>query len=81
MQVVAEARNGHEAVQISAHTLPDIIVMDLLMPVMDGITATREILRQNPEVGILILTSSLEEDHRQAAYQAEARAYLTKIAE
>lgn len=78
VEVVAEARNGQEAVYFSVHAQPDVIVMDLLMPMMDGITAMKEILRQNPEVGILILSSSSEEGHREAAYQAGAKAYLTK---
>jgi len=57
MQVVGEADNGLEAVRLSRQLEPDIILMDLLMPKMDGVEATRQIAGQQPAMRVLVMTS------------------------
>ena len=78
--IIGEAENGLEAVALAAQLEPDVIVMDLLMPVMDGIAATREIKKHHPNIEILALTSSLEEYKVNGAIQAGAIGYLLKDA-
>lgn len=74
--VVEEARNGREAVtKVTAHP-PDVIVMDLVMPHLDGAWATREIKAQWPEIKVIILV--LEPSQGQGALQAGADSYLLK---
>lgn len=80
LQVIGEAINGSQAVQMSADLKPDVILMDLFMPVMDGIEATREILRINPDAKVLIITSSGEDKKVSAAVRAGAMGYLLKDA-
>ena len=60
LEVVGEASNGEEAVELARSFKPDVVLMDLLMPVMDGIEATGEIRRKLPEVEVLAPTSVLE---------------------
>jgi two-component system, NarL family, response regulator LiaR len=60
--VIAEAHNGHEAVELCLHYRPDVVVMDVVMPEIDGIAATRRILKEIPEQRIVILTSTDEEE-------------------
>ena len=76
--VVGEASNGEEAVQIARELLPDIVLMDLLMPVMDGITATAIIRRELPDTEVLALTSVLEDASVVGAVRAGAIGYLLK---
>ena len=78
LDLVGEACTGLEAVQKCAKVLPDVIIMDLMMPEMDGVEATREIHARHPEVHILVLTSFPEEDLVQKAMQAGAISYLLK---
>lgn len=80
LQIIGEAENGEEAVLKAAHLEPDVVVMDILMPVMDGIAATREIKQNHPNIEILALTSSLEEHKINGAIQAGAIGYLLKDA-
>jgi len=61
LEVVGEASNGEEAVSMARRLQPDVVLMDLLMPVMDGIEATGEIRRELPEVEVVALTSVLED--------------------
>src|SRR5918998_4331464 len=61
LEVVGEASNGEEAVELARCLEPDVVLMDLLMPVMDGIGATREIRRELPQVEVVALTSVLED--------------------
>lgn len=77
---VGEAGTGIDAVHLTLRLRPDVVVMDLHMPDMDGVTATRRILERLPEVGILILTMSDEDDAVVAALRAGARGYLLKEA-
>jgi len=78
LELVGEAGNGLEAVQLCDQLLPDVIIMDLMMPEMDGVEATRLIHARHPEVRILVLTSFPEEDLVQKAMQAGAISYLLK---
>ena len=80
LQVVGEAADGREAVALARELDPDVILMDLLMPGMDGLEATATILAQQPEIKILTLTSLSTEDKVLAAVQAGALGYVTKEA-
>ena len=62
MTVIAEAKNGREAVQLSLHYRPDVVVMDVVMPELDGILATRQILRARPSQLIVVLTGEDENE-------------------
>lgn len=78
MKLVGEASDGAEAVQKVSLYKPDVVLMDLLMPGMDGITATREITRKYPQVKVIALTSFAEQNMVQGALQAGAIGYLQK---
>ena len=78
MEVVGEAHNGRQAIQMARELRPDVIVMDLNMPVMDGIKATGHIVTENPEAKILILSLHCDSSSVEAAMQAGAKAYLAK---
>jgi two-component system, NarL family, response regulator LiaR len=75
---VGEARNGLEAVNLCHQKKPDVILMDLMMPEMDGIAATRAILADYPEIKIIAMTSFEEEDLVQGVLAAGAISYLLK---
>jgi len=79
--VVGEAENGEEAVRLARDLLPDVVLMDLLMPVMDGIRATRAIREALPEVEVVALTSVLEDASVSDAVRAGAIGYLLKNTE
>ena len=76
--VVAEAGSGREAVELAAHYAPDVVLMDLLMPGIDGIEATKRIHRLRPSVRIIVLTSSDEEELGLLALRAGALGFLGK---
>lgn len=78
MTVVAEAENGAEAVELAAAHEPDLILMDLHMPVLGGIEATRQVLARSPNVRVLVLTMIERDDAVMAAMRAGARGYLVK---
>jgi NarL family two-component system response regulator LiaR len=78
INVVGEASNGKKAVELAQHTQPDIVLLDLVMPEMDGIQATRQILEGSPRSRIIILTSFGEEDKVLPAIRAGAHGYLLK---
>ena len=78
MQVVGEAENGVEAVEKAAALEPDVILMDIVMPEMDGIEATRRITADRPETRILVLTSFAADDKVFPAVKAGALGYLLK---
>lgn len=77
-EIVGEAEDGSQAVRLARELKPDVVVMDLLMPVMDGIAATTVIRTQIPEVEVLALTSVLEDEQVVAAVRAGAIGYLVK---
>ncbi len=81
VQVVGEAANGLEAVRLSKQLNPDIILMDLLMPIMDGIEATRRVTSRQPGLGVLVLTSFVHDDKVFSAIKAGAQGYLLKESE
>jgi two-component system, NarL family, response regulator LiaR len=78
LEVVGEASNGEEAMDMARRLEPDVVLMDLLMPVMDGIEATRRIRHELPEVEVLALTSVLEDASVTGAIKAGAIGYLLK---
>ena len=78
IEVVGEAANGLEAVKAAQTTQPDIVLLDLVMPEMDGIQATSRILDGSPHTRVIILTSFGEEDKVMPAIRAGAQGYLLK---
>jgi DNA-binding NarL/FixJ family response regulator len=76
--VIAEAHNGREAVELCLHYRPDVVLMDVVMPELDGIAATRRIIKQMPHQIIVILTSSEEEDLGILGLRAGATGFLSK---
>ncbi|MFN2158134.1 MAG: response regulator transcription factor, partial [Anaerolineae bacterium] len=78
LEVVGEAADGAEAVRLAHELFPDVILMDLLMPGMDGITATETIRRELPETEVIALTSVLEDQAVYDAMRAGAIGYLLK---
>jgi DNA-binding NarL/FixJ family response regulator len=81
LELVGEAETGVEAVALAAAEHPAIVLMDLRMPGMSGIDATRQILDADPAVGVLILTMSEDDDSLFAAMRAGARGYIPKDAD
>jgi NarL family two-component system response regulator LiaR len=78
LEIVGEAVDGAQALQLARELKPDVVLMDLLMPVMDGIAATRAIRSQLPDVEVIALTSVLEDGAVFAAMRAGAVGYLLK---
>jgi DNA-binding NarL/FixJ family response regulator len=81
VDVVATATNGQEAVDAVGRHRPDVVLMDLNMPVMDGVEATRLLKLAQPEVTVVVLTTFEDEESVLAALQAGASGYLTKEAD
>lgn len=78
LEVVGEAENGQEAVRLTRELSPDVVLMDLLMPVMDGIAAIAAIRRDFPDTEVIALTSVLEDEAVMKAMRAGAIGYLLK---
>ena len=78
MVVVGEAGDGQAAVEQARATRPDVVLMDIRMPVMDGLAATREVVRELPETRVLVLTTFDLDDHVYDALQAGASGFLLK---
>ncbi len=78
IEIVGEATNGKEAVELVEQLKPDVVLMDLVMPEMDGIEATKVIKEKHPDIHILILTSFSDQDHVIPAIQAGATGYQLK---
>jgi DNA-binding NarL/FixJ family response regulator len=81
VELVGAAANGEEAVALSGERRPDVVLMDLEMPVLDGIEATRRIRAAQPDVAVVVLTSFSDRDRILAALDAGAAGYLLKDAE
>ncbi|HET9499473.1 MAG TPA: response regulator transcription factor [Marmoricola sp.] len=81
VEVVAEGADGATAVRLARELRPDVVVMDLQMPGVDGITATRQIVEALPGTGVLVLTMFADDDSVFAAMRAGARGYLVKGAD
>jgi DNA-binding NarL/FixJ family response regulator len=80
LEVVGEASNGREAVELCRRLMPDIVLMDVRMPKMDGLEATRAIKRQQPRVAVLMVTTYEDPDYLLRAIKAGAAGYLLKNA-
>lgn len=76
--VVAEARHGAEAVELAELHQPDVVVLDIAMPVMDGLEALRRIRENTPETKVVILSALLADETAAKAYELGAYAYLQK---
>jgi DNA-binding NarL/FixJ family response regulator len=78
MAVVGEAPDGEQAVILAAQLSPDVVVMDIDMPLLNGVDATRQIVRDRPGIGVLVLTMFEDNESVFAAMRAGARGYLVK---
>jgi len=76
--VVGEAGSGEEAIKLAAQSVPDVILMDLIMPGMDGVEATRRVKQVSPRSQIVVLTSYHEDEHIFPALKAGALSYILK---
>ena len=76
--IVGEVENGVEAVEVLNETSPDLVMMDIVMPIRDGIEATDEIKTNNPEANVIMCTSVGQEEKMKAAVKAGADGYITK---
>lgn len=81
IEVVGEAATGLEALRVIEETKPDLVLMDLSMPEMDGIQAIKKAIQQFPETNIIVLTSYSDQEHVIPALQAGAKAYQLKDTE
>ncbi len=80
LELVGEASNGQEAVDVCARVQPDVVLMDILMPEMNGVAATQIICQRFPTVKVVVLTSTPDDELIQAALEAGAAGYLLKTA-
>jgi len=78
LAVIAEAENGQDAVRLAGEHVPDVVLMDLVMPGMDGVEATRKVKDVSPRSQVIVLTSFHQDDHIFPALQAGAISYLLK---
>jgi DNA-binding NarL/FixJ family response regulator len=78
MEVIGEAENGRQAVMLARKTPPDVVVMDVAMPLLNGLEATRQILKNVPTAKVLVLTSYGDDDCVEQLMQAGAVGYLVK---
>ena len=81
MSLAGEAENGEDAIQAAAELQPDVILMDIQMPGLNGIEATRRINQSSPHIGVIVLTMFEDDDSVFAAMRAGARGYLLKGAD
>ncbi len=78
LEIVGEAENGEQAINLVAEFQPDVILLDIRMPIMDGVAATREIQKRFPKTKILVLTTFDDDEYVSAALQNGAMGYLLK---
>ncbi|MCM3004698.1 response regulator [Priestia koreensis] len=81
IEIVGEAKNGYEAVELAQSLKPDLVLMDLVMPELDGIEATKKLTQVMPDIKILILTSFSDQDYVIPAIRAGASGYQLKDVE
>ena len=78
IQVAGEAADGREAVRLAAELQPDIVIMDIAMPLLNGLQAAERIIRENPRTGVIFLSMHADESYIMKALDAGARGYLLK---
>ncbi|MEJ2353957.1 MAG: response regulator transcription factor, partial [Anaerolineales bacterium] len=78
LELIGEAANGHEAISAAVNLQPDVVLMDVKMPDMDGIQATRQIVQTSPHIRVLTLTMLEDDNSIFAAMRAGAQGYLLK---
>jgi NarL family two-component system response regulator LiaR len=78
VEVVGQARDGEEAVELALERRPHVVVMDVSMPKMDGVEATRQIMHRAPDTRVVILTGLADRERAQEAMRAGAVAYVLK---
>jgi two-component system NarL family response regulator len=81
IEVVGVAKDGVEAVEKARQLIPDVVLMDISMPRMNGVEATREIKRENPHIGVVVLTMYAEDEYIFDLVKAGATGYLLKDAD
>lgn len=81
LEVVGAAANGQEALAAAERARPDVVLMDIRMPLMDGVAATRELLRRLPATGVIILTTFDDDEYVFEGLKAGARGYMLKDAD
>ena len=77
-EVIAEASDGEEAVKLATEMLPDVVIMDISMPTLNGLEATKQIKASNPSIAVLVLTVHSDSEHILSILRAGAGGYLTK---
>jgi DNA-binding NarL/FixJ family response regulator len=80
IEIVGEAANGRQALALCSHSRPDLILMDVRMPVMDGLAATKEVKQRYPEISVMMLTMHENPDYLLGALKAGAAGYVLKDA-
>jgi len=78
--VVGEAEDGHEAVRLAHQLLPNVVLMDIAMPILNGLEATRQIIREHPEINVLVLTMYDHEEYFRQMIEVGASGYILKKA-
>lgn len=78
IEIAGEASDGREAVRLAETADPDIVIMDIAMPMLNGIDATAQIVKRNPRAGVIILSMHSDEDYLLSALNAGAKGYLLK---
>jgi two-component system, NarL family, response regulator NreC len=78
LEVVGEAEDGRQTVELACAHVPDVVVMDIAMPILNGVEATRRLIRQQPSISVVILSMYSDESYVMRALEAGAHAYLLK---